>query len=168
MNRTPGHRGITLVEVLMTITASSVILAAAGALLHRSLRLESASRGVLAAERTALSLARRFRADVHAARAVACTADELPEGVVLTATPAAGPEIVYRAVRGGLVREEKTAADRIAREAFGFPVEVQFRTVRAGRLVSLVGAGGGTAETGPPVEIEVVAQMGAAQPEATP
>jgi hypothetical protein len=47
-------------------------------------------------------------------------------------------------------------------------VEVQFRTVRAGRLVSLVGAGGGTAETGPPVEIEVVAQMGAAQPEATP
>ena len=127
----PLHRrGMTLVEVLLTITASTMVVGVAGGLLHRALRLEAASRGALQGERTALVLARQVRADIRAARTVACTADGLPADVVLRVQPAGEAAIVYRAVRGGLVREQAIPANRIAREAFSFPAAVRFESVR--------------------------------------
>ena len=159
----PLHRrGMTLVEVLLTITASTMVVGVAGGLLHRALRLEAASRGALQGERTALVLARQFRADIRAARTVACTADGLPADVVLRVQPAGEEAIVYRAVRGGLVREQPLPANRIAREAFSFPAAVLFGSVRGDGVVSLVGTGGGAPGEGPPIDIEVVAALGAA------
>jgi hypothetical protein len=159
----PLHRrGMTLVEVLLTITASTMVVGVAGGLLHRALRLEAASRGALQGERTALVLARQVRADIRAARTVACTADGLPADVVLRVQPAGEAAIVYRAVRGGLVREQAIPANRIAREAFSFPAAVRFESVRGDGVVSLVGAGGGAPGEGPPIDIEVVAALGAA------
>lgn len=158
----PLHRrGMTLVEVLLTITASTMVVGVAGGLLHRALRLEAASRGALQGERTALVLARQFRADIRAARTVACTADGLPADVVLRVQPAGEEAIVYRAVRGGLVREQAIPANRIAREAFSFPAAVRFESVRGDGVVSLVGTGGGEPGEGPPIDIEVVAALGA-------
>ena len=156
-----GRRGVTLVELLLTITATTVIMGVAGSLLHRSLRLEAASRGVMQAERTALVLARRFREDVRTARGVACTADGLPEGVVLRMQPAEEGEIVYRAVAGGLVREEALPAGRVAREAFAFPAAVRFQSAREAGVVTLTGTGGGEPGEGPPIDIEAVAALGA-------
>lgn len=155
-----GRRGVTLVELLLTITASTMAVGVAGSLLHRALRLESASRGVMQGERTALVLARRFRDDVRTARTVACTADGLPEGVVLRVQPAGEGEIVYRAARGGLVREETLPAGRVAREAFSFPAAVRFESARTDRVVALAGTGGGEPGDGPPVDIEAVAVVG--------
>ena len=157
-----GRRGVTLVELLLTITATTVIMGVAGSLLHRSLRLEAASRGAMQAERTALVLARRFREDVRTARGVACTADGLPEGVVLRMQPAEEGEIVYRAVAGGLVREEALPAGRVAREAFAFPAAVRFQSAREAGVVTLTGTGGGEPGEGPPIDIEAVAVLGAA------
>jgi hypothetical protein len=159
----PLHRrGMTLVEVLLTITASTMIMGVAGGLLHRALRLEAASRGALQGERTALVLARQVRADIRAARTVACTADGLPADVVLRVQPAGEEAIVYRAVRGGLVREQTLPTNRSAREVFSFPAAVRFESVRGDGVVSLVGAGGGVPGEGPPIDIEVVAALGAA------
>lgn len=159
----PLHRrGVTLVELLLTITATTMVVGVAGGLLHRALRLEAASRGALQAERTALVLARQFRADIRAARTVACTADGLPADVVLRVQPAGEGAIVYRAVRGGLVREQTLPANRIAREAFSFPAAVRFESVCGDGVVSLAGTGGGEPGEGPPIDIEVVAARGAA------
>ena len=162
LRRPHDRRGMTLVEVLLTITATTMIMGVAGSLLHRALRLESASRGALQAERTALVLARRFREDVRTARAVACTADDLPAGVVLRLQPAGEGEIVYRTIAGGLVREEMLPAGRVAREAFAFPAAVRFQSAREAGVVSLTGTGGGEPGEGPPVDIEVAAALGTA------
>jgi hypothetical protein len=156
------RRGTTLLEVLLTITATTAVMGVAVSLLHRALRLESASRGAMQAERTALVLARRFREDVRTAHAVACTADELPAGVVVRVQPAGEGSIVYRAVAGGLVREEPLPAGRVARETFAFPTAVRFQSAREAGAVSLTGKGGGEPGEGPPVDIEVVAARGAA------
>lgn len=156
-----GRRGMTLLEVLLTITATTLIMGVAGSLLHRALRLESASRGAIEAERTALVLARRFREDVRTARAVACTADELPQGVVVRLQPTGEGEILYRAVAGGLVREETLPAGRVAREAFSFPAAVRFQSAREAGVVTLTGTGGGEPGEGPPIDIEAVAALGA-------
>ena len=159
-----GRRGVTLVELGLTITAMTVVMGVAGSLVHRALRLESASRGMLQAERTALVLARRFREDVRMARAVACTADDLPAGVVLRVEPTGEGEIVYRGVAGGLVREETLPAGRVGREAFSFPVAVRFQSAREAGVVSLTGTGGGEPGEGPPIDFEAVAAVGAAAP----
>lgn len=159
----PLHRrGMTLVEVLLTITASTMVVGVAGGLLHRGLRLEAASRETLHGERTALVLARQFRADIRAARTVACTADGLPADVVLRVQPAGEGAIVYRAARGGLVREQPLPTNRMAREAFSFPAAVRFESVRGDGVVTLAGTGGGEPGEGPPIDIEVVAALGAA------
>jgi hypothetical protein len=157
-----GRRGVTLLELLLTITATTVIMGVAGSLLHRSLRLEAASRGVMQAERTALVLARRFREDVRTARGVAGTTDGLPDGIVLRVQPAAEGEIVYRAVAGSLVREETLPAGRVAREAFAFPAAVRFQAAREAGVVTLMGTGGGEPGEGPPIDIEAVAALGVA------
>lgn len=159
----PLHRrGMTLVELLLAITTTTLVVGVAGGLLHRALRLEAASRGALQGERTALVLARQVRADIRTAHAVACTADGLPAGVVLEVQPEGEAAIVYRAVRGGLVREQPLPAGRIAREAYSFPAAVRFESVRGAGVVTLAGTGGGAAGEGPPIDIEVVATLGAA------
>ena len=159
------RRGVTLVELLLLITAMTATISLAASLLHRALRLESASRGLAQADRTALVLARQFRADIRAARGIACTADALPEGVVLRLEPAGGGEIVYRGAAGGLDRAETLSGGRVARESFRFPAEVRFAAARGDGIVSLTGDGGGSAGEGPPVEIEVVAAVGDARNE---
>lgn len=168
MNRACGlqsrptlRRGTTLTEVLVTMTVASVAMSTAAGLVHRALRLEAASRRVLERERAALSLARQFRADVHAARGVACAGDTLPAGVVLRATTAAGGTIDYKAGPGSLVREESRGG-RMLRETFASLPGTRWWAVREGRVVTLRADGSADAATGPPAAVEVAAVVGGA------
>lgn len=178
MNRACGlqsrpalRRGVTLTEVLVTMTVASVAMSTAVTLVHRALRLEAASRRVLERERAALVLARQFRADIHRAGNVACAGDTLPAGVVLRATIAAGGTIDYKATPGGLVREESRGG-RTLRETFASLPGTRWWAVREGRVVTLRAEGDADAAAGPPVAIEVAAVVGvadgAADAEATP
>lgn len=162
------RRGITLTEVLVTMTVASVAMSTAATLVHRALRLEAASRRVLERERGALALARQFRVDVHASRAVSCAGDTLPAGVVLRAATAAGGTIDFKTTPAGLVREESRGG-RTHREVFASPPGTRWWAVREGRVVTLRAEGEADAAAGPPVAIEVAAIVGGADgAEATP
>lgn len=158
-----SRRGFTLVEMLVTMTVASVAMSTAVALLHRALRLESASRRVLERERAALVLGRQFRADIHRAREVVCAGDPLTAGVVLGATTAVGT-IDYRAVPGGLERVESRGG-RTIREAFPSPPGTRWWAVREGRVVILRAEASAGATTGPPLAVEVAAIVGGADGE---
>ena len=163
-----SRRGITLTEVLVTMTVASVAMSTAATLVHRALRLEAASRRVLERERAALTLARQFRADVRDARAVSCAGDTLPAGVVLRAATAAGGTIDFKTPPAGLVREESRGG-RTHREVFASPPGTRWWAVREGRVVTLRAEGDADAAAGPPVAIEVAAVVGGADGvEATP
>ncbi len=169
--RPRGRRsGFSLVELLLTITASSMVMATATALLHRTLFLESSSRHVLQRERAALVLARQFRNDIHLARSVECSGDPLPDGMVLLANMPGDGVIEYRRTFSGLIREERLVAGRVAREQYACPEGTRWWAVREGRVVILRGEGDESSATAPPVAIEVVAILGARvnSPEARP
>lgn len=163
-----SRRGITLTEVLVTMTVASVAMSTAATLVHRALRLEAASRRVLERERAALTLARQFRADVRDARAVSCAGDTLPAGVLLRAAIAAGGTIDYKTTPAGLVREQSSGG-RTHREVFASLPGTRWWAVREGRVVTLRAEGESDAAAGPPVAIEVAAIVGGADgAEATP
>jgi hypothetical protein len=145
----------------MAITASSMVMATAASLLHRSLSLESASRHVLARERTALVLARHFRSDIRRATSVTTTGDALPAGVLFRAELPEDGSVEYRGTPRGLIREESLAAGRVAREEYGCAEGIRWSVIREGRLVILRADGPENPTTAPPVTLEVVAILGA-------
>jgi len=79
-------RGISLVELLMAMGGMSLVLSSSAMLLHGVMRAQSESRRFFDDERTSARLARRFRADAHAAEQVTAPAGDrlvaftLPDG----------------------------------------------------------------------------------------
>ena len=143
--RCDPRRGISLIELLAAMTAASVVMATAVGLVHRSFSLESRSRQVLGDERTAVRLARQFRADVHAAVGVRCAAGQAADGVIVVIDAADG-YVTYRHTATGLGRVAEQATGEVAREEFRFSRPVTWTADCQERLVSLRGiaAGGST------------------------
>ena len=94
MNRACGlqsrpalRRGVTLTEMLVTMTVASVAMSTAVTLVHRALRLEAVSRRVLERERAALAASPLARERLPGARLTAARGDSpLGERVVLALT----------------------------------------------------------------------------------
>ena len=153
-----SRRGVSLVELLAAMTAASVVMATSLGLVHRSFSFESRSRGILADERTALRLARQFRADVHEAITATGGPDDAPGGgLVAIGCPAS--RITYRREAAGLVRLTELTTGAATREQYSFsrPVEWAMRT--EGRLVSLSGTTAAAAAGQPSLALEVVAVL---------
>ena len=113
------RRGVSLVELLAAMTAASVVMATSLGLVHRSFSFESRSRGILADERTALRLARQFRADVHEAVTATGGPDDVPGGV-LVAIGCPASRITYRRQAAGLVRLTELTTGAATREQYSF------------------------------------------------
>ena len=85
------RRAASLLELLAAMSAASIVTAAAAGLVHKSFSLESRSRSTVAEERTALRLARQFRADIHTGLSATCSSDPAEEtttDIVMIAGPA--------------------------------------------------------------------------------
>lgn len=167
-----SHRrlGFTLTEIMVTMTASSMVMATAASLLHRSLSLESATRHVLERERTALMLARQFRGDIRRAVRVTTAGDTLPEGTLFRAELSDGESIEYRAAPDRLIREASLADGSVAREEYACAGGAGWSVVREGRLMILRTDAREHPTAAPPVAIEAVAILGArsSRPETGP
>ena len=151
--RRDPRRGISLIELLAAMTAASVVMATAVGLVHRSFSLESRSRQVLGDERTAVRLARQFRADVHAATNVRCkTAD-----AVIVVIDAADESVTYRHTSTGLARLVEQAAGEVSREEYRFSRPVTWNAECQERLVSLRGIAAGESTRLPRLLVDVVA-----------
>lgn len=152
------RRGISLIELLAAMTAASVVMATAVGLVHRSFSLESRSRQVLGDERTAVRLARQFRADVHAAVGVRGAAGQAADAVIVVIDAADG-SVTYRHTATGLGRLVEQAAGEVSREEYRFSRPVTWSAECQERLVSLRGIAPGESTRLPRLLVDVVAAV---------
>ncbi len=127
MNRFRTHknrRAISLVELLLVMSASTVVLSLSGVLLHRAMVVQMESRSRMNVERTSLRLANQFRSDVHAAGDVKPDAAHNTAGVFLHLTEG-DRAIDYSRENGNVLRVESGGNLPARREVFEFPAAAQ-------------------------------------------
>jgi hypothetical protein len=115
------QRGVSILELIVVLSASTVVLTLSSVLLQRVMRIHIQSRADLGAERTALRLSEQFRRDVHQARAAVTDRTELGDNVVLRLTFADSQPVEYSYDSGILERVKSKGGNRIAREEFALP-----------------------------------------------
>jgi type II secretory pathway pseudopilin PulG len=132
-----SRRGISLVELLAVMAATTVVMAVAAELLHRAMTLQSLSRRMLERERTIFAVGRQFRSDVRASVAVtAGTGDE----AIVTLVQADGATVTWRPTDEGLRRLAADPAGRRRREDYRLADSGEapgWRATVAGGLVTL-------------------------------
>lgn len=132
------RQGASLVELLVVMSAATVILTITAALLHRIMLAHSKARTFMDAERTSLRFANSFRSDVHQAIS-ASTADGIGEGTAfLKLSLPDGQRIEYRRDEGTIFRVLLSGDRIVSREAFSFPAEIEVVVKKEGpRLVAI-------------------------------
>jgi hypothetical protein len=115
------RRAVSLLELLVIMSASTIVLTLCGLLLHRAMRLQIESRAHVDAERTALRLASQFRRDVHAARAAVTGNAEQANDALLQLELADGRTAQYSRDAGTVLRMESGGGKPEWREEFLFP-----------------------------------------------
>jgi hypothetical protein len=132
------RQGASLVELLVVMSAATVILTITAALLHRIMLAHSKARTFIDAERTSLRLANTFRSDVHRATS-ASAADGVAESAAMLKLEL--PEdlrLEYRREEGTIFRILLDGDRIVSREAFIFSPEIETTVKKEGiRLITL-------------------------------
>lgn len=153
------RRGASLFELMAAMSAATVVIATAAALVHRTFTIESRSRAVVADERAALRLARQFRADIHEATSVTCPGSDT-DAPLVAITSAEDGIVYYRATGSGLVRLATSGTAEAARESFSFSRPVTWHAAADGGLVTLSGTAAADVTPRPRLGLEIVAAAG--------
>jgi type II secretory pathway pseudopilin PulG len=124
------RRAISLIELLVVMSASTVVLTLTGVLLQRAMRTQMHSRALVDAERASLRLAEQFRRDVHSARAVRVSDPLEHETPFLRLDLAGGRWAEYSRVGGRLLRLESGGDKPTWREEFVFPAASELSVER--------------------------------------
>ena len=141
--RARPRRGFSLIEVLVVITVSSALVAAAVGLIHTMLRLQRGDQEQVRAEWALAGLAERFRDDVHAATALRpiATPPGQPSRPAWLLPLTSRREVEYRAEEGHLLRLEREGTKLVHREAFWLPrpavVSIEAAAAGTAKLVRL-------------------------------
>jgi hypothetical protein len=114
------RRGASLIELLLIMSACTVVLTLTGVLLHRAMRIHMQSRAHVNAERTVLRLSEQFRRDVHQARAVTDGSGK-DDKVFLQLDLMDGRVAEYSRATGAVLRNESGGNLPTRREEFAFP-----------------------------------------------
>jgi len=132
------RRGVSLVELLVVMSAATVILTLSTGLIHRIMHAQSKARVLADGERTTLRLGDRFRRDVHQATHVTVDKSQLADGSFLRLHLADGSTLEYRREATTIRRVQRDGSSTIAQDEFsfgeGFEVEVNGEN---GRVVVL-------------------------------
>jgi type II secretory pathway component PulJ len=138
--------GVSLVELIVTLTACSAVLTISVALLHRAMHAQSRARSYFDGERSAWRLTQQFRRDAHDALAVETEdgASETSGGssaegeLVVRFEMHDGESVEYRQSGGRVERTRKIAAQIGARDVFTFSEKTRFSAVvETPRVVAL-------------------------------
>ncbi|NOZ40319.1 MAG: prepilin-type N-terminal cleavage/methylation domain-containing protein [Planctomycetes bacterium] len=113
-------RAFTLVEMMVSISVGSVLMALALGMVHRTMRTESTANTNAKVERTAARLSRQFRHDIHQAESVSLD-NQQPDAALLRLMLTDQRPLTYRIENGGILREQQQSDERTQREFFGFP-----------------------------------------------
>ena len=122
MTRRHAH---SLVELLLAMSACTVILTMSAALIHRVLFVHSKTQAIIGGERAALRLSEHFRRDVHAAESAEKGVINGAGGVVLRLKLTGGQSIEYRRAEGTVLRVLLEGEAVRSREEFDFPGEIE-------------------------------------------
>jgi type II secretory pathway component PulJ len=134
------RRAMSLVELLVLMSAASLVLTMSAALLHRAMRTQSESRAFYDAERCATRLARQLRRDAHQATAASVENAGQDSNVFLRLQLADQNTVEYSRSGSDLLRTS-SAAGKVSREAFAFPsrIELNIRQEGSRLLLTIVG-----------------------------
>jgi hypothetical protein len=126
------RRGVSLVELLLTMSACSVILTMSAALIHRVMHTQSKIRACGDVERSALRLSNAFRGDVRRATQAVTETANLEEQTLLRLQFTSGEFIDYRHSEGTVTRVHTKSGEPTALEAFPFPPDIDVAVRPAG------------------------------------
>jgi hypothetical protein len=119
-----SRRAVSIVELLVVMSASTLVLTLTSVMIVRAMRVQMQSRAYCDIERNSLRLAEQFRRDVHQAQAVPKLGDAEDEEF-LRLQPVDGGQVTYRMERssdgGTVLRLRSTSGKPDSREEFVFP-----------------------------------------------
>ena len=129
----------SLVELMVIMSACSIILTTSAGLVHRAMHAQSATRSFFDGERSALRLAEQFRSDVHVATAAVVTDGAHRDGLFLRLDLADGNTIEYRQADSKVTRllTQHGSGDSRAEFAFTAPLELAVRDETSPRRLIL-------------------------------
>lgn len=130
------RHGISLIELLVTMSACTVILTMSAMLIHRIMHVQSRSQKFLHVERHAFRLSQSLRADGQRPAKLSTPPLPLAANALLRWEPLHGQAIEYRATAGNIQRVVLEGERVVAREDFVFPASTQFSaTIENERLL---------------------------------
>jgi hypothetical protein len=167
------RRAVSLVELLVVMSACTVVLTLSSVLLVRAMRIQMQSRVHCDIERNSLRLSNQFRRDAHEAKSVRSSRDELEGDTVLRIHLTNGKQVEYSYIAGRVVRLSTENGKYVSREEFTFPAtcELSVRELESPPRISLTIAtnqdlaapfdGVSTARSiAPPVSLHVEGRLG--------
>ena len=122
-------RGYSLTELLVVLSASTIILTMSAVLIHRIMHEQSRAQDFQDAERSSLRLSAQFRRDVHRASNVSLQESEASRGLTLHFAKSqanAHRQIEYRFEQGCVTRILSDNGNTAWREEFSFPAETEW------------------------------------------
>jgi type II secretory pathway pseudopilin PulG len=159
------RRGLSLVEVVVVMTAASVVLGTTATLLYTMMRAERAARHEIQRRAVLGRLADQFRSDAHAATGCVPLVREAGqnEASLWRFNLPGEAAVVYQNDPEGLARTERAGGSEKRRESFALPaestarIEVPSGTTPAIVSLWIVPAGQSAAQPpGGPVRIDAV------------
>ena len=124
-----NRHAVSLIELLLAMSACTVILTMSAALIHRIMHVQSKTRAIVDGERAALRLSEHFRRDLHAATSAETDSASLGAGVVLRLKLSGRQAVEYRRSEGTVLRIVLAGDATGSREQFAFPNDIEL-TVR--------------------------------------
>jgi len=116
------RRGISMIEMMVMMTAVFVLLGMTVIVLQLMMRLDADGRGRLERAGSIGRLSRQFRSDVHAASEVEVVASDAKRPAGLRMTPERNRTIDYQAQGDGRLSRVETVGGKVAhRETFILP-----------------------------------------------
>lgn len=175
MKRSPAmlkRCGVSLVELLVVMSAATVILTLSTGLIHRLMHAQSKARALADVERTTLRLGNDFRRDVHQALRAMTDKSGLASGGFIRLENVDGSQIEYHAENTTIRRVQLLSGGVVAREEYSFAGECELDAhVESERLVTLTITSRGRDDAdadanvqqsidGAKVDLQVVAALG--------
>ena len=132
------RHGASLVELIVVMSAATVVLTMSASLIHRIMHAQSRARAFADVERTSLRLANAFRRDVHDATVAKLAETDLGERVFLRLALPDNQTIEYGRREANIVRVLLEGSRTVAREEFAFPAGIELAVRRdEARLIVL-------------------------------
>jgi type II secretory pathway pseudopilin PulG len=163
----PRRRGITLIEMLVVITAVATALGLCAVTIQLLLRLKTDGQSRLNAQVGLERLARQLRSDVHAAALAQVDAAPARDGKAPDLRLSLGPKhgVVYEPTKSAVMRVESQDGNVTRRELYALPaareIDFEIRPEAGRRFVALViRKRNGTSGTGSTRPLEAVALLG--------